>query len=86
VISSSFLESDYGQYELNMARMHMFRQNREILIVIILEDMSIDKMPPRLQQIWESITCLEADDTVRGCSNPDSSHLFWKRLNQAMSV
>jgi len=67
VISSSFLESDYGQYELDMARMHIFRQNREMLIVILLEDMSISRMPPRLQQIWESITCLEADDIVRGC-------------------
>jgi hypothetical protein len=86
VISSSFLESDWGQYELDMARMHMFQQNREMLIVIILEDMSIRRMPARLQQIWGSITCLEADDIVRGCSNPDSSHTFWKRLNQAMSV
>jgi hypothetical protein len=49
-------------------RMHMFQQNREMLIVIILEDMSIHRMPARLQQIWESITCLEADDIVRGCS------------------
>jgi toll-like receptor 13 len=86
VISSSFLKSDWGQYELDMARMHMFQQNREMLIVIILEDMSISRMPARLKQIWESITCLEADDIVRGCSNPDSSHTFWKRLNQAMSV
>ena len=86
VISSSFLKSDWGQYELDMARMHMFQQNREMLIVIILEDMSISRMPARLQQIWESITCLEADDIVRGCSNPDSNHTFWKRLNQAMSV
>ena len=86
VISSSFLESDYSQYALDMARMQMFQQNREMLIVIILEDMSISRMPARLQQIWESITCLEADDIVRGCSNPDCSHTFWKRLNQAMSV
>ena len=86
VISSSFLKSDWGQYELDMARMHMFQQNREMLIVIILEDMSISRMPARLTQIWESITCLQADDIVRGCSNPDSSHTFWKRLNQAMSV
>ena len=86
VISSSFLESDWGEYELDMARMHMFQQNREMLIVIILEEMSISRMPARLKQIWESITCLEADDIVRGCSNPDSSHTFWKRLNQAMSV
>jgi toll-like receptor 13 len=86
VISSSFLESEWGQCELDMARMHMFRHNREMLIVIILEEMSISRMPARLQQIWESITCLEADDIVRGCSNPDSSHTFWKSLNQAVSV
>ena len=86
VISSSFLKSDWGQYKLDMTRMHMFQQNKEMLIVIILEDMSIRRMPVRLQQICGSITCLEADDIVRGCSNPDSSHTFWKRLNQAMSV
>ena len=86
VISSSFLKSRWGKYELEMARMHMFQQNREMLIVIILEDMSINRMPTRLRQIWESITCLEADDSVRGCSNPDSSHTFWIKLNQAMSV
>jgi hypothetical protein len=57
-----------------------------MLIVIILDDMSISRMPARLQQIWERITCLEADDIVRGCSNSDSSQTFWKRLNQAMSV
>ena len=86
MISSSFLKSDWGQYELDMARMHMFQQNREMLIVIILEDMSISRMPARLKQIWESITCLEADDIVRECSNVDSSHTFWIKLNKAMSV
>ena len=86
VISSSFLKSKWGKYELEMARMHMFQQNREMLIVIILEDMSINRMPTRLQRIWESITCLEADDIVRECSNLDSSHTFWIKLNQAMSV
>jgi hypothetical protein len=86
VISSSFLKSKWGKYELEMARMHMFQQNREMLIVIILEDMSINRMPTRLQKIWESITCLEADDIVRECSNVDSSHTFWIKLNKAMSV
>jgi hypothetical protein len=75
-----------GQHELEMAKRHMFLQNREMLIVIILEEMSISRMPPCLQQIWESITCLEADNIVRVCSNPDISHIFWKRLNEAMSV
>jgi toll-like receptor 13 len=83
VISSSFLQSEMGQNELEMAKRHMFQQNREMLIVIILEEIS--RMPACLLQIWERITCLEADDIVRGCSNPDSSHTFWKRLNQAMS-
>jgi hypothetical protein len=51
VISSSFLKSKWGKYELEMARMHMFQQNREMLIVIILEDMSINRMPTRLSSI-----------------------------------
>jgi hypothetical protein len=33
VISSSFLRSKWGKYELDMARMHMFQQNREIKVI-----------------------------------------------------
>jgi hypothetical protein len=70
VISSSFLESDWGQYELDMARMHMFQQNREMLIVITLEEMSISRMPAKL--------CLYAKRSGENIVSSDSTHHFFR--------
>ncbi|XP_052069202.1 toll-like receptor 2 [Mytilus californianus] len=84
VVSKSFLDSEWCQYELDMARMHMFQQNREMLIVILLDDIPNGKIPSRLKQIWEKITCLETDDKARNEQIPDGDDIFWKRLYLAI--
>ncbi|CAC5414069.1 TLR2 [Mytilus coruscus] len=84
VVSRSFLDSEWCKYELDMARMHMFQQNRDMLIVILLDDIPNGKIPSRLKQIWEKITCLETDDKARNEQRPDGDNIFWKRLYLAI--
>ncbi|VDH95648.1 toll-like receptor 3 [Mytilus galloprovincialis] len=84
VVSRSFLDSEWCQYELDMARMHMFQQNREMLIIILLEDIPNGKLPSRLKQIWEKITCLETDEKTRNDQVPNGDNIFWKRLHLAI--
>ncbi|CAG2215888.1 CD282 [Mytilus edulis] len=84
VVSRSFLDSEWCQYELDMARMHMFQQNREMLIIILLEDIPNRKLPSRLKQIWEKITCLETDEKTRNDQVPNGDNIFWKRLHLAI--
>ena len=60
VISRHFLGSSWCEYELDMARMQMFQENRDLLILILLEDIPVNKMPKSLLTIWKKVTCLRA--------------------------
>lgn len=86
VVNKSFFESNWCEYELDMARMRMFRENNNILILVLMEDISTKEMPESLLQIWSKITCLEADDTVTTNQVDNYDTLFWKRLYEAVEV
>jgi toll-like receptor 13 len=84
VISRSFLDSSWCNYELDLARMQMIRKNQEILIVILLEKIKMNEMPSSLLRIWKNVTVLEADDSIATTLIPSYQDLFWNRLYESV--
>ncbi|XP_071168724.1 toll-like receptor 4 [Mytilus edulis] len=84
IVSKSFLKSTWCEYELDMARMRMFRENKDILIVILVEKIPPEDMPKSLLRIWNNVTCIEAEEYVSEENTQQFQHLFWKRLYQSI--
>jgi toll-like receptor 13 len=84
VISRSFLDSSWCNYELDLARIKMIRKNQEMLIVILLEKIKMNEMPSSLLRIWENVTVLEADDSIATTLIPNYQDLFWNRLYESV--
>ncbi|CAC5359224.1 unnamed protein product [Mytilus coruscus] len=84
VISEEFLNSSWCEFELDMARMKMFQDNRDMLVVVLLDKLFPSQMPISLQRIWNKVTCLEVDKTIGTNQNGNFEHLFWKRLYEAV--
>ncbi|VDI15084.1 toll-like receptor 2 [Mytilus galloprovincialis] len=59
VITDDFLESSWGTYEIEMTKMHAFREGRESMVVVILkDDIKKDKLPKALREIWYKVVCI----------------------------
>ncbi|XP_052072699.1 toll-like receptor 4 [Mytilus californianus] len=59
IITKDFLESSWGSYEIEMTRMHAFREGREsMVIVILMDDIKKDKLPKALKEIWYKVVCI----------------------------
>ncbi|CAG2231269.1 CD282 [Mytilus edulis] len=59
VITEDFLQSSWGTYEIEMTRMHAFREGRESMVVVILkDDIKKDKLPKALKEIWYKVVCI----------------------------
>ncbi|XP_071129983.1 toll-like receptor 4 [Mytilus edulis] len=84
VMTNNYLKSKWGKFEFDMARMQMFQENLEPLIIILLEDIPPSEMPSDLINIWERITCIEADAIVRESTKAFSGHQFWEKLYLAV--
>ncbi|CAC5395975.1 unnamed protein product [Mytilus coruscus] len=86
VISETFLKSSWCEFELDMARMQMFQKSRDMLIVVLIQNIPAKSMPKSLLRIWNKVTCLEAYDSELLIGNDNFEHLFWKRLYEAVLV
>ncbi|VDI40904.1 toll-like receptor 7 [Mytilus galloprovincialis] len=84
VISETFLESSWCEFELDMARMQMFQESRNMLIVILVQNIPAQSMPKSLLRIWNKVTCLEAYDSDILIENDNFEHIFWNRLYEAV--
>ncbi|VDH99515.1 toll-like receptor 2 [Mytilus galloprovincialis] len=84
VITEDFLQSSWGTYEIEMTRMHAFREGRESMVVVILkDDIEKDKLPKALKEIWYKVVCIVWP------SDPDapynSEEIFYEKLCIALS-
>jgi hypothetical protein len=60
IITENFLNSDWGSYELEMTRMHAFqRDNDNMVIVVLKDDIPMERIPHVLQSMWFKITCVK---------------------------
>eukprot|EP00106_Octopus_bimaculoides_P003438 XP_014770880.1 PREDICTED: toll-like receptor 4 [Octopus bimaculoides] len=78
LLSRSFLSSEWCMFEYNMAKMECVHAERDLVIVIMLEELSVDILPLQLQhQIkMQSYICFPT-------TNP-TSDVFWNNLKKSI--
>ncbi|KAK6637655.1 hypothetical protein RUM44_008077 [Polyplax serrata] len=82
VLSTSFLKSQWCQYEMHLAQHRLLEKGRDQLILILLEDIPIFKRPRILRYLMMTKTYLE---WPAKCKNPKEIELFWSRLLKSLS-
>ena len=80
VVTRSFLESDWGNYELELARIHAFRSGRSGLLIILKDELLIQEMPELLKKMWWKIVCMKWPNA----GTCEDHQLFWHNLKLAM--
>ncbi|CAC5369411.1 unnamed protein product [Mytilus coruscus] len=84
VITKDFLESSEGTYEIEMTRMHAFREGRESMIIVILkDDIKKDKLPKTLKEIWYKVVCIVWPTDPEAPYN--SEEIFYEKLCVTLS-
>ncbi|XP_071944246.1 toll-like receptor 4 [Antedon mediterranea] len=78
VVSKHFAKSEWCNFELEMARMRMFDNHEDILIVVLLEKVSPKDMPILLHKILTTTTYIEWEE------HPERQALFWAKLEAAL--
>ena len=78
VVTNSFVESNWCDFELQMARMHSFEEGRDIIIVIMLEPVPAAKMSATLEAEIKKVTFIEWPEDVR------DQAAFWKKLRTTL--
>ena len=79
VVSNHFLESNWCRFELEVARMQSLERGRNLIVPILLENVSLEIMPASLQFIVRKHTYIEwkEDEVLHG--------EFWRRLTEVLS-
>ena len=83
VLTRDFLENDWCEWQIQMARIHAFRNDNEnFIIVIIKDDLKSHEIPKSLKKIWIRVNCL------RWPPNDDQNLIeeFWKKLVDSLSA
>ena len=79
VISNYFTQSNYCDYEMNLARMQSVEQGRNLLVPILLEQPDVDRVSDCLYWVLRRLTYLEWPRNV------DEQEEFWQKLREALS-
>ena len=82
VVTRNFLGSDWGNYELEMARIHAFRSGRSGLLIILKDDLAIEEMPDLLKRMWWKIVCMKWPNGEQ----LDDLEVFWHNIKIAMET
>lgn len=80
LISETFLLSQWCQFEMNLAQHRLLETRREKLILVLLQDIPVDKQPKTLKYLMRTKTYIKWPE--HGSS--DEKQLFWKRLKKAI--
>ena len=74
VLSEAFVESEWCYFEMQMAQMRLFAENRDVLVLVMLEEILNEKLTLFLRQLLCKLDYFVWPDDRIGQS------LFWKRL------
>ena len=74
VLTPHFADSEWCYYEMQMAQMRLFQENRDVLILVLLEDIPGNKLTMALRQLLCKKQYLVWPDDRIG------QRLFWQRL------
>lgn len=80
LISSNFLQSQWCQFEMNLAQHRLLETRREKLILVLLEDIPVKKQPKTLKYLMRTKTYIKWPQN----GSADEKALFWKRLKKAI--
>ncbi|XP_063447178.1 toll-like receptor 4 [Mytilus trossulus] len=84
LITKNYLDSKWGKFELDMARMQLFQEDRNLLIIVMIENIPPSDMPKPLLDIWERITCIKSDDSFCNDIIPTEGLYAWKQLYESI--
>lgn len=78
VLSRAFLESSWCQYELNLSKERLMEQERNDLVIILLEDIPKKLQNGRIRHLIRTRTYLAWVCDIEG------QKLFWQRLHKVL--
>ncbi|XP_013415453.1 toll-like receptor 13 [Lingula anatina] len=78
VLSNNFAQSQWCQLELTMAQHKLFDENKDILVLILLEDIKPENLSNRLTLLLRKQTYIEWP------SEEEGQDLFWERVKAAL--
>jgi hypothetical protein len=74
-LSNNFLRSEWCQFEANMAQQLCLDENRNRIIAILLEPLSMRLMTPTVRLILQTVTCFRWSH-----DNQDAQRATWAKL------
>jgi len=80
IVSNAFAASNWCHVELSMAQSRLFHEDRDNLVLIVLEEVAAVNLTPRLHLQMQRQTYIEWTDS------PVGQQVFWARLVQALRV
>lgn len=80
LISEKFLESQWCQFEMNLAQHRLLETRKEKLIVVLLEDVPLKSQPKTLRYLMRTKTYIKWPEN----GSNDEKQLFWKRLKKSI--
>lgn len=80
VVSNAFAASQWCHFEMTMAQTKLLEDDRDNLILILLEEIADCNMNPRLQLQMQKKTYVEWTENAVG------QQLFWENLRQTLST
>ena len=75
VLSNKFLKSEWCQFEANMAQQLCLDENRNRIIAILLEPLSMRLMTPTVRLILQTVTCFRWSH-----DNKDAQRATWAKF------
>jgi len=79
IVSNAFAVSHWCHFEMTMAQTKLLEDDRDNLILVLLEEIADCNMTPRLQLQMQKKTYIEWTDNQIG------QQLFWAKLRRALS-
>ena len=79
VLSKAYCESKWCRYELNLAHHQLLDENRNTLVLILLEDVPKSSQYASLRYVMRTRTYLVWSSDIEG------QKLFWRRLKAVLT-
>ena len=76
ILTQSFVDSEWCYFEMQMARMRLYHENRDVLILVMLEEIPDNKLTLSLRQL------LCRQEYFKWPLDQAGQDLFWRRLRE----
>ena len=80
VLTPRYVQSEWCYFEMQMAQMRLFNENRDVLTLVLLEEIPDDQLTLQLRQLYCNKECLVFPKDNAG------QNLFWQRLRAELKI